>query len=238
MAAADLAWSFNSEHYDNLEGGRLESPVYKWSEIPETPPAPGVYAWYYTPDISDFDTNKTIETLESLKRNGETKEAKKLLTDFFDKFLFRYFTEDPYEVSLKGPLKPKYKGALSHVPSLSETLLDRIVEDPDRLNAIQSTLKLSVPDFASPIYIGMSSNLQKRLTKHKALIEKYYSNSTKEVSINSADRDQCFAWQIYSRKINPPSLFVIAKEVLGGSKNYVDIENILNRIHFPVFGRN
>lgn len=214
------------------------SPVFKWSEIPDTPTSPGVYAWYYTPEIADFDIDKTINQLNSLKNGGSHKEAQILLNVFFEKFLFKYFSEDPYEVSLKGPLKPRYKGELAHVSSLSETLLERIIEEPKRLKTIQSTLKLSVPEFASPIYIGMSVNIRKRLIKHKSLIEQFYSRNEKSDIFQSSDKDQCFAWQIYSRNIHPPNLFVIAKEIGGDSKNYVDIENILNRIHFPIFGRN
>lgn len=212
--------------------------LFKWREISDTPTGPGVYAWYCTPVISDFDINSTIEDLTPLIAANNVKAAKSLLNDFFEKFLFKYFTEDPYEVSLSGPLKPKYRGEISHIPSLSDSLLDRILEDPNRLKAIQSTLKTTVPSFASPIYIGMSETLRARLTKHKALIEKLYSKPHKPGSINKADQDQCFAWQVFSRGIDPSTLFVMTKDIQCDAKNYVDIENILNRIHFPVFGRN
>ncbi len=212
--------------------------IFKWVEISEAPRKPGVYAWYYVPEITNFDIDDAIKELIKKKEKNDHVGARKMLSQFLDKFLFKYFAEDPYNVALRGPLKPKYEGTLKHIPSVSESLLDRIVEDPHRLRTMQKILKESAPNFASPIYIGMSENLHVRLLRHKNLIERFFSGKLTENATEYKDRDQGFAWQIYCRNINPPDLFVTLKVIEDGQNNYIDIENILNRIHFPIFGRN
>ena len=32
--------------------------IYSWHEIGDAPAAPGVYAWYYTPEITVFDLDR------------------------------------------------------------------------------------------------------------------------------------------------------------------------------------
>jgi hypothetical protein len=48
------------------------------------------------------------------------------------------------------------------------------------------------------------------------------------------DKDQCFANRIIKRKYILSSLFVILKT----TDSYNPIENILNRINYPILGKN
>lgn len=218
---------------------------FTWTEISSTPASAGVYAWYYTPEITEFDLEVTIKSIKKCCEENNEIDAKNVVIKFLKDFLFNYFTEDPYEIILRGPLKPKYKGEVEHIPSLSDSLVERIVENPSKLNTIKEVLETSSPNFASPIYIGMSDNLFVRLNKHKRLIEKYNQEKTNWINfhrnqsgIDSEQRDQSFAWQVCKRKIVPTQLFVITRELDKNENSYVDIENILNRIHYPLFGRN
>ena len=218
---------------------------FNWTELNEIPTVPGTYAWYYAPEITDFDIKQTIEIVRQKNAEGEVGEAKKVIEIFLEKFIFSYFLEEPYLVDIKGPLKPEFCGTINHLPRLSETLILRLVEDPARLKTIKEVIEESAPDFASPIYIGMSDNINRRILKHKSLIEKYFSeNSLVGFSKQPADvetkdaRDHNFAWQIKKRAIPPTRLFVIIKQITGQNRPYIDIENILNRIHYPLLGRN
>jgi hypothetical protein len=222
---------------------------YRWSEITTIPLKPGVYAWYYLPEITDYDLHHTIEKLRAFKENNEVDSASELIKHFLYQNIFSYFQEDPYNAFLTGALKPQYEGKLEHKPSISQSLIDRIVENPERLATVKKILEVSAPDFASPLYIGMSNKLGKRLKTHKKLIEKYRSENLSEnrqqelnyvkTKENKESYDKSFALEVCRRNIPPSRLFVIIN-ILDEDieKNYLDIENILNRIHYPLLGRN
>lgn len=220
------------------------STTYWWTEISNVPQKPGVYAWYYLPEITDFDLQQTISRIRVYWDNNDIEAAIETVKSFLQNFLFQYFQEEPYQAILRGALKPKYEGSIEHKPELSEELLKRIVEEPERLITIKQVLERSAPDFASPIYIGMSENLSSRLKRHKKLIEKYSSQllnqntSSQDDKKDGEDRDQSFAMRICSRHIPPTRLFVTISILEDAGKRYVDIENILNRIHYPLLGRN
>ncbi|MER9632700.1 hypothetical protein [Mesorhizobium sp. M0228] len=211
--------------------------AYSWHEIGDVPAKPGVYAWYYTPEITSFDLEQITTRVTTLKASVSMVAAREAVRAFLDESVFRYFREQPYSAQLRGPLKPRYEGTIEHMPSLSESLLDRIVEEPARLATIREVLEASAPHFASPIYIGMSEKLRLRLKRHKALIEKY--GELPDIGLSEEEqRDQSFAREVRARNIPPSRLFVVATVISGPPGTYVDIENILNRIHYPLLGRN
>ena len=90
--------------------------------------------------------------------------------------------------------------------------------------------------FASPIYLGMSDNLRNRLAGHKALIERYRSPNMRRGRPGTADAG--FAWQVAQRRIPPERLFVYTCVTESGSGIELDLENVLNRIFYPILGRN
>lgn len=210
---------------------------FSWHEIGDVPAAPGVYAWYYIPEITAFDLDQITSDIIALKAKAGSSAAKEAVRAFLDQAVFRYFREQPYSAQLHGPLKPHYEGQIEHRPMLSESLLERIVEEPGRLATIRAVLEASAPDFASPIYIGMSEKLRARLSRHKSLIEKYGESPILGCS-EEERRDHSFAKEVRARSIPPSRLFVVATVISGPPGTYVDIENILNRIHYPLLGRN
>jgi hypothetical protein len=211
--------------------------IFSWHEIGDVPAEPGVYAWYYTPEITAFDLERLIAQIVTLKEQGATAAAKEAVRAFLDETIFSYFREQPYTAHLRAPLKPRYEGRIEHTPTMSESLLDRLVENPTRLATIREVLEASAPDFASPLYIGMSERLRTRLGQHKALIERY--GEMPSIGLTEEDqRDQSFAREVRARSIPPPRLFVVVRTIPGPAGAYVDIENILNRIHYPLLGRN
>lgn len=217
--------------------------MYSWSTISDAPDEPGIYAWYYSPEITDFDLERVKEAVLRLRDQNERSEAIAILEEFLDRTIFRCFQEEPFSAALRGPLKPSYEGMLTHKPAMSQSLLDRLIEDPNRLLILREILCDSTPEFASPLYIGMSEHLRERLSKHKKLIERYRQKMPSimaSATKNDWDerRDHSFALQVVDRKIIPQRLFVMVRVIDGQGAQYVDIENILNRIHYPLFGRN
>lgn len=222
---------------------KMTKTRYQWSEVPSISDVPGIYAWYYMPEITEFDVDKIINSVQNHISKENRDDAYKEVESFLEQFIFSYFTEEPYQTILRGPLKPTYEGQLHHRPGVSTTLIDRLVDDPERLRTVKAVLEASAPDFASPIYIGMSEKLGRRLKNHRKLIEKYRAKRpdtpfAPDDEIRSDQRDQSFAKQIAEREINPQRLFVMIRLIDAGANHYVDLENILNRIHYPLLGRN
>ncbi|MBS1038816.1 hypothetical protein [Gluconobacter cerinus] len=207
-----------------------------WADIVNAPALPGVYAWYYSPEITDYDLEQTISRLKEY-RNVNRLAAETLVRETLDNRVFRHFREDPYKAVIEGPLKPNYTGTLEHTFQISSGLVQRIVDDPDRLRTIRNVLDISAPMFASPLYIGMATNLQTRLATHKSLIERYRRVHRQEPE-SSRSTDAGFAWQIAKRKIPPDRLIVFTCTTETDGNTAVDIENILNRVYYPILGRN
>lgn len=217
--------------------------MYEWSEIPSIPHRPGVYAWYYKPEITVRDLDDTVVVIRSYIEAGDDGKAREVLHSFLEDCVFRYFKEEPFTISLRGPLKPTYVGKVDHQPSVSESLINRILEDPQRLSTLKEVLEASSPEFASPLYIGMAERLGVRLNQHRMLIERYrarqshYYDSSSEFYFQGA-RDHGFAKHVSKLHMDPMRLFVFVRFISGEDKPYLDIENMLNRIHYPLFGRN
>ncbi len=207
-----------------------------WADIVNAPALPGVYAWYYSPEITDYDLEQTITQLKAC-RETDRPAAEALVRTTLDSRVFKHFREDPYQALLEGPLKPTYKGTLEHTFSVSSGLVQRIVDDPDRLRTIRNVLDMSAPMFASPLYMGMAGQLRSRLATHKGLIERYRRLHRLEDE-PARDSDAGFAWQIAKRRIPPDRLVVFTCTTPADDNTAVDIENILNRIYYPILGRN
>lgn len=212
---------------------------YHWSELSNIPEAPGIYAWYFQPFIPDYDINKAITTIEALTKEGKTPEALSVASSFLNDQLLHYFKELPYYAKITGQLKPSYEGLLEQRTSNSESLLARIIENPTRIKGLKKILEFSAPHFASPIYIGMSNNLRSRINQHRVLIEKYREQFFSITQFNEVDDCEAgFARQIAQRRIPPERLIVMTKINHSEESIHVDAENILNRIYYPILGRN
>lgn len=207
-----------------------------WADIVNAPALPGVYAWYYSPEITDYDLEQTIAQLKACPE-ADRPAAEQIVRTTLDTRIFKHFREDPYQASIEGPLKPTYTGMLEHTFRVSSGLVQRIVDDPDRLRTIRNVLDMSAPMFASPLYMGMATELRNRLATHKSLIERYRRLHRQEAE-PARDTDAGFAWQIAKRKIPPDRLIVFTCTTAADDKTAVDIENILNRIYYPILGRN
>ena len=205
-----------------------------WADIGDAPPTPGIYAWYYSPEITDFDLEQTIGLAAA---SEDQSAAERAVRELLDGRLYTHFKEEPYAASLSGPLKPTYAGSLEHVPAASNSLITRLAENPDRLRPIRDVLALSAPMFASPLYIGMATVLRTRLSRHKELIERFRSARPRSDQ-DDRSSDAGFAWQIAKRRIPPERLSVFTCSVEENGDIAVDVENILNRICYPILGRN
>lgn len=208
-----------------------------WADLANAPAAPGVYAWYYSPQITDYDLDAAIANIKS-QREEDRAEAERSAKALLDERIFKQFREEPYRAVVEGPLKPTYSGPLEHAFEVSPGLVSRLVDEPERLRSLRDILDRSAPMFASPLYIGMSVNLRTRLGKHKSLIEKFRVARLNETP-PQRNSDAGFAWQIAKRQMPPDRLFVFTCVIGSDDENTaIDIENVLNRLYYPILGRN
>lgn len=206
--------------------------VLNWFQIPEAPASPGVYAWYARIFISNADLDQFVRNVEAAKAAGQP--AEEIVEATLERFIFFPFHETDYDVAVSGQLKPSYSGILKHSPSVSRSLIERLVSEPTRLTEVAKLLETVVPYFTAPLYIGMARSLNERLNKHRALIEQFSEGRLEA----SRDNESGFARQVVARQIPHTKLLVAVQEMQVTAAEPHDLENVLNRINFPIFGRN
>jgi hypothetical protein len=214
---------------------------YRLHELKQAPEGPGVYSWYYAQELSDRDIEDVIRDVLALT---DVDERTGMIESFLGRHLFRYYREAPYDVSITGAMKPSYAGRIDHQAPVSSTLVLRLSENPERLRGLKQLLRSAVPHFASPIYIGVAASLRQRLLRHKALIEKYSNarslddltpetDEPEDAIVHSFAREVCV-----DRRMITPNLIVYAMECRVDPDLRYDVENLLNRINYPLCGRN
>lgn len=211
-----------------------------WGELAQAPAGPGVYAWYYEPEITDFDMDAALSSIHERLNAGDRVGAEAVVTALLNDHVMSYFRQDPYEVTLTGQLKPRHSGTVQHDQRVSPSLLQRLIDDPERLRPLRDVLATSAPYFASPIYVGMSDQLRSRLSRHRALIEKFRAQDFRRDSSDEEGQSEeaGFARRVVSRRISPDRLFVVVRETTAVTGLHVDAENLFNRMYYPILGRN
>ena len=204
-----------------------------WAAIGSAPEEPGVYAWYYTPRFTTYDRRSLEEALEDdpLPATIET---------FLERHLLRYFQETPYDATIRGPLKATYTGRLEEERAVTPDLARRLAEDSARRAILWDALETMAPYFAAPLYIGMARNLRTRLRQHKSLIEGGLEQlNVGPQSHSRANKDPGFAAEVLRRGLATERLSVYTLTLpAAASATATDVENLLNRINYPVLGRN
>lgn len=217
---------------------------FRFHELNQVPEVPGCYSWYYRLELASRDIQACLQQVGQ----AESPEAKNAIIEaFLRQRLFKPYTETPYRVSLQGRLKPPYEGEVHNQFRISSSLVQRIAEEPERLLKLKALLFESVPIFASPIYIGVAKDLRQRLLRHKSLIEKFVNAAaigaseldTEEEPDEEAAKDHSFAREVASmRKFSTANLVVYTFSIEIDEHLRYDLENVLNRINYPLCGRN
>jgi hypothetical protein len=223
----------------------LRTSHFRFSEVAGAPNTPGVYSWYYRIELTDKDIAKCVEDVE-LEPSQEARDE--LVRVFLETHLFRYYQEVPYFIALSGQLKPRYEGFVAHHSDVSPSLIRRLSEAPNNLYDLKKTLRLAIPLFASPIYIGVATRLRERLLQHVRLIDQLQNlrasavediHSVPTGATEDEDSDHKFAYEVSMvRGFRPSSLIVNTLELPVNDSIRYELENVLNRINYPLCGRN
>ncbi len=207
----------------------------EWSDLSDAPVTSGIYAWYFQPELTRRDIESAIAELHQIEDAERSEKAVKVVKELFEKSIFGPLSEESYEVKLSGSLKRGYRGKVPPEPIEATEMLKRVTAQPSRLWKIKEALERSAPMFTTPLYIGKSNNLNRRLQEHKQDIEHALNGVYLGIDKDGSEK---FASRVIDRNIPPSRLFVIYKEIKCGYEEYVDVENVLNRVVYPVLGKN
>lgn len=208
---------------------------YRFDQVDQAPNAPGLYAWYHQIQLSTAD----VETLAVSLRDLDAIQRAAMAREFLTEHIFGPYQEADYDVELSGKLKPEYRGRLGHRPRLSDLLVRLVADQPLELLKLKTILRGTIPFFASPIYIGVATkSLRQRLSSHRDLI-RHYREVEPAAPIHADDEDHSFAYEaICVRRLVPTELLVYAMSLNANDKLAKSAEYILNRINYPLCGRN
>jgi hypothetical protein len=209
--------------------------AFRFDDVDSAPARPGLYAWYHQLSISSADIEAIVEQLTTARPELQHE----IVSSFLLEQIFRPYQEADYDVELKGRLKPEYRGRVTHQPKISELLRSAIIESPQSLHVLKDVLAGIVPFFASPIYIGVATkSLRQRLCTHRDLLVRYRETELVSADVPN-DEDHSFAYEaVCVRRIVPTELLVYTMPVQISEKMTKGAEYILNRINYPLCGRN
>lgn len=209
----------------------------RWDQINSIyiPEKSGVYAWYYKYDISIAEI-RILESQIDLAKNNSEKRA--LIEAFFKRVIFEKFDEEPYETKLSGKLKPNYSGKLFQDFKLAKSFVNTVLEDPKTIYLIREELKKIDLSFSSPLYIGMAQNLLSRVLQHRDGIIEAVSNRKDGDELYEELEENSFAKRFSNRNLKSTNLYIAFKVIESENKIHSPMEYILNRINYPLLGRN
>ena len=211
-----------------------------WSTLGDAPNEPGLYAWYFRPRISALAVDSLIAAIEADDSVG-TAAAGIRIRAFLDSQLFARLRAPPYTASISGPLRPAYEGQIEMRSAISDSLIERLAAEPKRLRGIAAALAHMTPHFASPLYIGMARKLRDRLAQHKQrildIVQAQADLDGQGPEGNGVTPEASFAREVVRRGIPYTALWVAVGR-LPEAGDPVDVENVLNRLNYPLFGKN
>jgi hypothetical protein len=209
--------------------------LYDWDRLGEVPARQGIYAWYYRLSLSASDLRHCQQALggEQDKSSNRT-----LVRELLDTSIFQYLAPGNYVAECSGDLMPRYQGNLEFISGITDSYIDKIVANPSILDDIRRTLATLGTFFSAPLYIGMSRNLYNRIASHHRIISSEVAPGPRfdiDFPGDWSPEERSFANEVRTRALGPNRLSVAVKATPDIS-NPTDIEYLLNRISYPVFG--
>lgn len=210
---------------------------YLWHEMHDVPSSAGMYAWYMSPRVAKADLKSANTAMLAVRQIAE-----KL------RFPETSLSLDGHlSLALSGQLAHEHIGKVREFPSTFRQVVDTQT-GRDFLGAVLSQV---TPMFCSPLYIGVSSSLLRRLQQHRKIIEELsalreYVPSSAVDGEDALNRDYSFGQEVARRRIDPNALSVCVITVdhvvrtegeLFARQSVEGIETLLNRIFYPIFGR-
>jgi len=193
---------------------------FNYRELDQVRDLPGVYAWYL-----NFSKEDDIQNYQC------------------------FFSEKRFDVKVVGNLKESYLGVIkSSVDKLANNAIDK------------QMLETVFSSFNVPIYIGISKSLRIRLLQHKNALEekiaegmpplnesekiKTLFNEFNEAELDTQAESSAFAGRLFIKlhqnniKARNLSVKVVYFEKSNKKSSLFAIETFINRLFYPILGRN
>ncbi|MGB3405328.1 MAG: hypothetical protein WBA77_21770 [Microcoleaceae cyanobacterium] len=157
----------------NWEKVKVKGKVLGFDEISDAPPQPGLYAWYANLGLGAADLADEGQTRRALEKQTQKYKPVPLQVDIKGNFGSRWVGKlsdssiDDLGNALLNQTSDNTNSEGSHSPEKQrgQKLCNALAESATR-QALISTLEECIPIFLSPLYVGISDNLQQRLQHH------------------------------------------------------------------------
>lgn len=228
------------EYFDRYaQNSHLE--FFRGEDLPAGVPArPGIYAWYGRVVVPDPDRARASNPggLESLFREQ----------------IFARYQRQPYDVTLSAALEPRFHGRVLHSPESPSPGDESPAAAARAADTVFGFLARSfAPAFSAPIYVGkaVKQPLSSRIAQHLAGLNDYLGRSTEFLETqrrallhDEAGTDEeaidahSFAIEAAVRRFAPARLLLVtyAPPTID-AEDISMLENIVNRVNYPICGR-
>lgn len=241
---------------------------FDFDSVNQAPPTAGIYAWYAKIDAGIADYRRSLST-DGTTDLGETNLRQFLLrhSHKFDPMPYEASAKASFELTWRGTLEPHLATSIERIlgggdfEDLAETEREQAqdIQVPFRRektrHLLVEVLKHATPFLTSPIYIGTSDNLRRRLTDHtrgilklRDIISAAPEKRDEILASVRAGKKTNFAGRATALELSPTELEVYTLDPRHMCGAY-DINNeelkslaacvewLLNRWHRPLAGR-
>lgn len=230
---------------------------FRSTDLDDAPETPGIYAWYSVLAIGPKDWE--LDIIGGVDRGIER----------LGQVLARHssrFSTPPLEVSAIGRFTASWKGRLfsdgvqqmqrslsttSQEPSTSShpPFLSQVLAGPHLRKALVDILGLATPLLSSPLYIGVSDDLRRRLREHAGMLQRCAKVVARDPSARERllEEDTQFAFRAIGSGLTLENLEVWTLDLSSAlAKQYSNqdlrtlaeaAEWLLNRWHRPLHGK-
>ena len=222
-----------------------------FDRVGDAPRKPGIYAWYAVPNAGPqdwatadglrrflaFHTRRYVTP--TLRLDARTT-FKRSWSGSLEETTSAYFDNALGLMEEPGPAPTHDEAAKGKTLSAA---VERVCADEQQREELVAALRAAIPVLASPLYVGISRNLRKRLQSHVRTFEQLESSdATEEDVAELLDEDKNFAARAFSRDFKADMLEVWCMplelaDVARADDIVKSVEFFLNRWHHPPLGR-
>ncbi|KXV06418.1 hypothetical protein CR51_11885 [Caballeronia megalochromosomata] len=241
------------------------------TELDQVPDKPGLYAWYAKPQIGPADWARAVDSNGADFGEQAFRSVLAKHTSRFTPPALRVAAHNAFRDTWEGRLTPsiydRHVGAINR-KELSETeansmkfpkaaMEKMLLSEKQRARMTQLLTSAATPLLASPLYIGKSADLRRRVNEHFSDLDKWHQVIQRDPNHRDSIRSALFG---SGRNTNIPDIFATRAIASGFSPDNLEVyvldiagtlgiqetlalelaealEWLLNTWHRPILGR-
>ncbi|WP_408837884.1 GIY-YIG nuclease family protein [Aeromonas media] len=186
---------------------------YEFDNVDDVNEVAGIYAWYGVCKFGKADWGSADDFINSINSEMKKFRSPKLDASIKSSFGLRWetsFTETTTERWIKD-----IESSISSDESAAgvSNLEDALSIESNR-EILCRVLNSAFPFFNTPIYVGMSGNLAKRIKKHKSQVDDIFGKKIAQPDRSMLfDKGDCFAERVFGAGFSPNQLQVCTIEL-------------------------